>query len=956
MSLSRVVMGDYATYPSHKTNQAQFGFVLNNAAKQPVTLPVKQDPTQQTPGNTAVFGPHDPENGVLTYPIQVGGPWPFQIYRSNPFGFDTNDEVHQQLAGTPGLDPMPFGNRPGAPANADRSLQLGYTIIVLDRTRLDFLEEQRTLLSQVMPHASSDSQVTRQDQEITELADSIYGEVDYATMGQAVPDFESVAKNIRLRAPDDKTYQRAIDEAKAHIEGEWKAQGRTADQIGVLLKAGEAGDFTKVHDLAKAQFIAIADALGPNATPEAITAAITARASVYTMYVTGDPRYTTAITQAAGDASHEILVERPIQSVLAIANAGGEDWQEKAIAKLRQVTDPSNHMAGQVLAIMDDPRIQHLVRQSVRHTESLNSPDEGQIWTGWNRGDTIFKDLSAIYDATFYADGKTPGKGKQLVDDMAGFFVEGTSHMLNDVTAQNLGYTIDQAFFESGSYEGHVALGLAIAAKAKGTDNKAFTGVYSPLNAIAEGIKNYHTHIDDLMNKTAEDGAFISTPLASVGAYLSPQQRLELVDKMLAAAPPDKVKKLNDDIVAWTQALNQREPLQYAMDAYAPALNGEGRYKDAVTALGNIPKPDPLAPTPGITPTNSLWLDRSVRLLGTELAKDFAKWKLPPQAYEVLFDGKNSVRVVDRLSRGFSTFLFAANSVALLDSPQIIDKMYVPVHGAMAASEASKAFLPNSWKEWLGTSSSGAPRRLSGQALYAAAEARINGMTGVSNATKAFYRGTAARLFLDTLDSAYLFVDLWNSGSYFLGNTEDGKSDPVRGFAYLISAAGDAAFLIGAGVTGAGALAGGTALGLSAAAWTGIGAALLVIASGINYIKGMHDHAHEFDAQTAQAWTFLGIKDPKVAEALAEGKTFGDGDSYKNAGPFLMEAFHRAGYTVPEMIDYINKNWTADKAATIASLVKNSADRDDPNAPFPDSDFGNVERTAQLLNIPFPVA
>ena len=944
--------------PPLKTDQAQFNTALYHAGAQPKVVPVKhapstpakQDPAPQTPAKEGVtFGPDEPENGIETYPVQTGGPWPFQMYRHTPFGFDTNDELHSELAATPGLDPKAFGNRPGAPDGADRALQPGDKIVVLDQTRLDYLAEQRKLLSQVMPTASTDSQVSQQDKEITDLADSIYGEVDYATLGQAVPNFESVAKNIRARAPNDWIYQRAINEAKTDIQAAWKAQGRTPDQIGKLLQAGEAGDFTKVHDLAKSQFIAVADALGPNATPEAITAAIMTRAGVYTTYTTGDQRYVDAIKQAAGDASHEILVERPINSVLDIAKAGGKDWQEKSIAKLRQITDPATHTPEQVLGIMSDPRIQHLVRQSVRHTDSLDSPDQGQIWSGWEQTDTIFKDLSAIYDTTFYADGKTPGKGKQLVDDMAGFFVDATSQLPDGTsqsgftTAQNLGHTIDESFFESGSGEGHIALALAIAAKAKGTDNKAFTGVNSPLYAVKQGIKNYAKHIDDLLAKAKEDGGFIANPVANVDKYLSPTERLALIDKMYAASDPKKVTKLADDLNNWQSALEQREPMQLAMKAYSPALNGDGRFNEADSALSKIPVPDPLPPAAGIADTNGYWFTRTVRAFATAMIKSGTQMVFGKDspAMKALFTGeKLSIREgrwLDRASRGWSTYLFMANARALYDKPMLIDRIYAPVHSAMAVSEASKAFFPNAARE-LFTPLKSLSQRL--EALH------------VSGITKSFLRNAAVGLLRDPLDVAYVIVDGVNSFSYFTGKNEEHQKDMVLGFTYGLSVIGD-----GFAITGAAATALDVELaGLSAGWWTGIGAAIGVVAAGGTYFKGLHDHAHEFDDQNAKAWELLGIKDTEVAKALGKGKTFGDDDSYKNAGPFLVEAFHRAGYSTQEMIDYINTHWSAHQADQIATEIKNDADRGDPNASFPDSDFAEVEQYAQLWNIPFPIA
>lgn len=917
--------------------------------KDPATPPPDKDDTKAT-----TFGPHDPEAGIEVHTVEPGGPWPFQIYRHTPFGYETNDEVHAQLSATPWLDPKAFGNRAGNPDSADRRLQEGDKVIVLDETRLAFLEEQRELLSHVMPSASTDSQVTRQMEQIQELSDSIFGEIDYATMGQAVPDFETVAANIRARAPNDKIYQRAIDMAKADLEAKWKLEGRTKDQIGKLLEAGEKGDFAKVRQLAGEQYTQVADSLGPDATPEAIQAAMLVRAGVYTTYVTGDPKYAQALKDGLADAAHEVLIERPIKSVLDIAKAGGDGWQNKSIAKLREITDPAKHTPEQVLAIMSDQRIQHLIHQSVRHTDKLDSPEQGNIWIGWTRQDTIFRDLSAIYDATLYADGSTPGKGKALVDDMAKFIVDNTSHMATPMDAQRVGFTIDQAFFESASYDGHVALGLAVAAKAKGTDNKAFTGVQTPLNAIAEGIANYKETIEHLRDKAVEDGRFITNPLASIGdQFMSPDERKAYIDKLIAQSDPGKVATLEKDITEWMSAIERREPMQMALDIYSADFEGVQRYDDAVQALGKLPKPDPLPEAPGIAPTNTLWFQRSVRLLTAETTKELLKRNLPDGAWKKLLVGKEvpggveGLRLLDRASRGFSSYLFGANAAFLYGS-ELVDTLYVPVHGAMAVTEATKTVFPNQWqKKWLGETAAGTTRTPN-RVLAATFEARINA-SNLSDGMKALLRNTTTRILLDPLDAAYLLVDGYNSFAYFAGKTESGEHDIVRGFAYAISALGDAAFL-----TGAGALTAGAMLGRSAFFWTGWGAALLVVASGVNYLKGLHDHAHEFDGENAKAWEILGIKDRKVAEALGKGATFADGESLKNAGPALVAAFDHAGYSHQEMIDFINQNWNADQADAIASFIKNNINRGDPNDKFSDEDFAKIKRYADLIGIKFP--
>ncbi len=940
----------------------QFNHALDGArGTTPLTVVPAKDPggptgpvaptAPTTPGQTGqpappriTFGPHEPEGGIHVEPLQPGGPWPFQIYRRSPYGLQnqTNDQLHKQLSATPKLDPKPFGNRPAAPADADQQLQPGDEIVVLDETRLEYLEDQRRLRDLVMPSVSTDSQATRRDAQINDLKASIAEEIDYATMGQAVPDFESVAGTIRDRAPNDQIYQQAINQAKVELEARWQSEGRTKDQIGQVLAAGEAGDFAKAGDLAKQQFIAVGEQQGNQAPPEAVSAAILARASVYSTYVTGDPRYSAAIEQAAGDAVDELLVERPIDQVLDKAREGGDNWHNESVKTLREVTDPATHTPEQVLAIMSDPRIKHLVQQVLRHTETLDSPEQGPVWVGWSAEDTALTDLSAIYSVTLYGDDVQSGRGKALVDETAAFIVDHTSYGEPDDymatrQADTIGLEFSRVFYESAG-EGHIALALAVAAKVKGTDHPAFSGFNDPADAAADGLENYRSNvIERLEKKIQEDGAFLTVPLSNVGTHLSKEERMALSDQLLAAYP-DKAEQLNQDLIEFNEATTiRRQPMQQAIDAYGPELKGTSGYDNASKELDKIPQPDPQPQPPGFPETNRYWLDRSARLTASYIIRQ--SMHLP------------ALGNFDRSSRAYSAYLFAANAASLMNG-EFIDRLYVAPHSAMAVSEGAKAVLPEKWQVKLfGADQLGKPmspfalNRLNERAL-----ARIEA-SNLDNGMKLLLKQASAGLFLSPLDAAYVVVDGYNSYSYFTGNTDKGEVDVARGFAFAISTGGDVAFLFAAGAEFTGA----TVLGLSATAWTGVGAVLLLTAAGINFVKGMHDAAHKFDAENTKAWELLGIQDPEVAKALAQGMTFADKDSNKNAGQFLVDVFHHAGYSTQEMIDFINTNWSKDnRADEIATFIKNAVDKGDPEDAFTEVDYARVERYAEANEIPFP--
>jgi hypothetical protein len=894
-------------------------------------LPVRRDASPPLPDRRepVTFGPREPEAGIRAQRYESGGLVPYQIYRRAPFGYRSNAQLRAQLAATPQLDPTPFGSRPAAPANADRRLRTGDTIVVLDQTRLGFLEQQRQLLAR--------------GETGTALTDAIRAEIDYATMGQAVPRFAEVAATLRARAPGDAAWQRAIDQAGTALQAQWQAQGRTPDQIGPLLQAGERGDFGQVRQLAREQLVQLADSLGPDARPEAVSGAITARTAVYSTYTTGDPRYAQAIQQGAADATNEVLVQRPINQVLQIAEAGGEGWHNRAIARLRQVTDPATHTPQQVQAIMGDDRIKQVVRQSLRHAPALDSPEQGPLYADWTSRDTVLPDLAAIYSATLYTDGRQPGVGKALVDETAAFIVDHSG--LDDFSlvgappvSMGLHQTaVGQAYrdaFTQAAGEGHVALPLAIAAKAQNTPVSAFSGLYDQGHVVAEGMLRYRDRLGELNGQAQEAGGFVIMPLGSVGRNLTPAERTALIDQMFAAYP-DQTRALQQRLTTLNEFHQRREPIQLALDAYAPTLGGNHGFNTARERLDRIPAPQPLPDSPGTAPAFSLWFQRSLRLAAAETIK---------HAYGLPEGGR-----FDRMSRGFSTYLFAQNAAALVNS-EFIDQLYVPMHAAMAVGELSKTVLPEAWRAALfGTNAEGrANPFLTFSRTNDALQARISALN-VDDWTKAILRRTTAGLLLDGLDVAYTIGDAYNSYAYFTGNTQRGEVDLARGFAFAISTVGDAAFL-----TGSGALTAGAFLGRSLMFWNGVAIGLQVVASGINYMKGRYDRAHAFDAHTARAWQFLGVANPGVAAALGRGDALADRDLNSNAGILITEAFRHAGYSTPQMIEFINQRWSPAQAQRLARYARDVGSIDGPGAPVPDRQIARLAKYAREARIPFP--
>jgi hypothetical protein len=924
--------------------------LLDTGASRTQFVPVhhRQDPGPAGPGPGAVpapvvFGAREAEGGVKVYYIDENGPWPFQYYRRAEFGYDTNDEMHAQLAATPWLDTKAFGTRPGAAPGADYALQPGQKIIVLDQTRLDYLEQQRALLGKIDRTPGNRVGVETRDDQVTQLSDLIFEEIDYATMGQAVPDFDTVIENIRVRAPDDPLFQRAISAAETRLGAKWKSEGRTPDQLGQVVAAGEAGNFDQVRTLTKDQFVAMIDALGPDATPAQIQAEILRRAGIYTTYLTGDDRYPAAILAGIDDANKEIMVNRPVKTVLDIARAGGEDWANDAVAKLHELLTTKGYTPDQVIAIMSDPQIQKLIRQGLRHADSFDAPEQGTLPALEDQSDTdLVKDISAIYSLVLYADGKPgtgPGKGRQLVDQMAQFIVDNT--MQKQPVNSAIGMTYNHVFQDSAT-EGHVALALAVGAKARGIENSAFNDLNRPEHAVALGIRDFREKYDTLKEQIGADSAFLQVPLQSVGGEsLSPEKRLKIIDGLIKAFP-EEARKLNGDLEQLNQLLESRESVQFALDTYAPAFGDSNNIKFAREELDRIPPADPATPASspgeaaGIAPTNSLWFLRANRLATDFLVKSY----IPSVGNTAAFQ---------RGSKGVSAFLFAANANSLVGGP-IEDLLFIPVHSMMAGAHATKALLGEDWSKRLFGQTPGGEAATKFTQLADDLEVHVNNLN-VSAATKRTLLTLGRGAILDPLDIAYIGVDGYNSVAYFTGNTAAGETDLVRGFAYATSVASDASLVIGTGLAFAGG--GATLLGLSATAWTGIGIGLMLVASGLNYFKGLHDNAHAFDGFNAKAWELAGIKDPQVAKYLGMGATLADGDSHKNAGPFLVAMFAHAGYTPEEMVAHINANWTPEQADKLATYIKRAVTRRDDGS-FTEEDFASIETYAENVGIKVP--
>ncbi len=385
-------------------------------------------------------------SGIVERQVEPGL-WPFRIYEQAGIDPKDNKALNEQLAATPELDRKPFGNRPSAPEEADKALENGDAVFVLSPERLDLLEKQRTALATANDKTKSESE---RDKAKDDLVVAIAKEVDLASESLGAPKFgvdkngdkkldagevSDLVRPIAERAPDDRVFMDALNQVRDMKEKEWKADGRTDDQLGRIASLGDKKDYEGVTRETKKQLVDIALAAG-NEEGAQITA-LTNRASIYAGYTAGDPdKYGAALKAGIEDALKEVRVDRHVRDLEAAYGEGGVEGAEKFLAKLREKTDPAHALpsfdtsgkaTGDIKKLLDqstgaviasDPRVRKMVDQSI-----------DAIGASGSKGDTKAKikaiqDLGVASQNILYGDGKKAGPGKEFVDHVANRLVE----------------------------------------------------------------------------------------------------------------------------------------------------------------------------------------------------------------------------------------------------------------------------------------------------------------------------------------------------------------------------------------------------------------------------------------------------------------------------------------------------------------------------------------------------
>ncbi len=891
----------------------------------PVETP---DAQHQTNPFGSVFTPGMPELGAAHYTVHDGDTvWKLLDHAGALKNLDTaaaDRLVNAKLAGTPSLDPQAFGTRPAQPAEAVRHLQPGQQVTVLDGTRLQLLEQQRSELKalEAMPSASTDSQVTHQDDLRTDLVTSIYQELDYAGTQQAVPQPDQLAQTIRSRAPDDKTFTTAVDQAMSLYQNTLGAQGRTADQFGVIAQKAAAQDFDGARAATRDQLVKLCgDSQGSEALGK-----LTGRGSVYMTYAGGDPRLAEAIKQGIQEAEHTVLVDRPVADVEKAWREGGA---EAAMKRLAEVTDPKTATPGQVGQIMSDARVQRVVQRTLHDVHEWHDARGGP--------GQLMQDLSTACQHAVYSDGTTPGLGKQAVDQIAAEMARlsagpGAEH---GSSLMQSAFRLRQVFGDAAA-QGNDALGLAYAAQARAQ------GVPGMGSAALDGVRTgFHTladHVKELNEETSKDAAFIAVPASEWGAASSLAEQSAAVQKLLAQNP-GKAKTLADDGQELLEMQERIESARIGIEAYAPGLKGVegfdtpiGGYqshdgylwqglddKGVTDSFGSIPKPQQLTAENG-TPTNTLWFQRSLRkvveLVGKGTISQLGKGSdalMSPEATKVVQNlwkrGNKTLGAVlyfQNAAYELGEFGEKARSGALVNG--LVNGASGVRQELAGVSYALSAGIPADRLAAI-RPGSGATPLANGYANWAE---RIDQL-GVPESAK-FTMKQGLRLVLqDTSDFASAILGAVSAAQAF----SEGKT--LEGVGQTLNTVGYGFMLTGAGIDEAVFIGDATLMGMGATAWTGIGAALVLAGSAIYTGATAYSHSHQYDGASRQWLEAIGVK-PEIADPLSKHATSLDGDA-PTAGPFLSAYCAHNKLSQQKMVDWLNL-LTPKQADDMASAIK----------------------------------
>jgi hypothetical protein len=768
---------------------------------------------------------------------------------------------------------------------------------VLDDTRQGLAKQQTDLLDAI----KTEPDPAKKDKLTQQLAGTLYQEMEYAGMQQATPDADKLADSVRAHTANaqDPDFKGALDKALTSYRTDVSAQGRTADQIGQIDTAAAAGDWAKVKDLTQQQLVA---AVGQDQGSAAM-GDLSARGGVYLTYAGGDPKFVQAVQAGIQDAQKQVLIEQPIKAVQDAYNNGADPI--KAMKTLDEMTDPQTMMPGQVGQIMSDPRIQSLVKDALGKLDWNNPKSNGALYR-----------LSGAVQHAIESDQGHPGIGKQAADQIADMVlgqadkINASQRMQGDPTKLFGVLSLDTA-------HGNVGLALAMAARAGATNRPDLQK--QAVDAVREGLSGYGQGVKDLNDKTVADAEFLGDPLKNYGGLSSPEKQQEYIAKLLKENPAD-AKKLNDDGLQEVQEQTRFNAMKMAVAAYSPELNGVAGFnqdgktdvpgtglkvKSVVQSLGDVPAFQSAHDAPGATtdntkPTNTLWLMRSARNMTYQTARALT--------------GKTEFNpVIERGNKALSSALFMSNAVFCggnwtdgVRSYNFLENgTYALEHGIVGTTHGLTALLPES-----------AARPGSDQTFLAKKlDGLQKGLDASDSARAKVFKTLGGAALRDTMDVAYVGIDLANTGDAIFH--EQGPGQPEHAVGMALSVAGDAAFLTDAAMStlaGAGVIDGG-------ATFLGVGTVLMLAGAGIYTIGTAESHSHKFDGTNTQWLKAMGVHDDVADQLGKHSLTFGS--QAPSAGPSLTDYFQYGNKTEADMVQWLN-TLTPDQADHFATALKDA--------------------------------
>ncbi|WP_442807845.1 hypothetical protein [Trinickia soli] len=877
----------------------------------PLALP-SSDP--RSSGAVGVFKPGQGETGIAQFILGPGDSPYDTLQRSQAAGSlgfaDTTSFLDASFAATSALDPKAFGTRAANPADAARTLPIGQTITALNSKRLGYLEQERTQL-QSLESAPANATKTQLDELKSNLIGTIYQELDYAATPQAVPDLQQLTASIKARAPQDKAFNDAIDDAASLYQTRKLApNGRTSNELGKIMSAAAAGNWGQVRALVSDQAVACAG------TDQGATALgdITARASVYLTYAGGDPAFATAMRNGIQDAQRKVLVDAPVQTVIDAYHKHGAVAMMQALNK---VTDSQTATMGQVGQIMSDSRVQDVIKQAIGDMSDWKGEDN------FLNSNEAMLDLSQACQHALESDHGKSGPGRAAVDRIATYIVG----QANRLQPANVPFT--QLVFDEAQNQGNAALALArVSSAAAGQGNVALAfavgtqarlyqnPVYASatIDGVRQGLDILSSQVKTLDDQANKDSAFVSVPMADWGANSSPEQQAALV-KTLLADNPDNAKTYGTDLNKIAPLKEKVEGVNAAVSAYSGSLKGVvgfdtdvpqpgrgGLYRwgfantPSVTKalagmaepMANLSKKAGFADDASSDPTNTLWLQRSVRKVYEQIGKKLIG--------DLGADGDKSVMSPKgvklaqgwwkRINKSVGAVLYFQNAAYTLGEATQDGLLTFMQDGASGIrqelggiSYALSAGIPS---DKLASLRPGSGETLLAKS-YESAKVDIDALKIPEGARKAL-----------SLSIHFAMQDTSDFASAILGATEaaqefsDGKT--WEGVGNVLNTAGYATFLTGSGIDAAEVPIGSALFSESAlAALDWVGGGLVAAGALIGTSAKAYATSHEHDENDKQLLEAMGVH-PDIATQLAKHATSFDGKP-PTAGGFLTQDY-----------------------------------------------------------------